>query len=90
VQSDLKAFAEAVVVLAQAADTVGRDARQFELFLLRKGNGFRRPSDPVDPAWRQLPVSGRKRQSRIYVAVMLVRFGGTSSRRQSKTYSAWP
>jgi RNAse (barnase) inhibitor barstar len=54
-QSDLKAFAEAIAVLTQAADAVGRDARQFELFLLGSGNGFRRPTDPVDPSWRQLP-----------------------------------
>jgi hypothetical protein len=53
--SDLKAFAEAIAVLTQAADAVGRDARQFQLFLLGTGNGFRRPTDPVDPSWRQLP-----------------------------------
>jgi RNAse (barnase) inhibitor barstar len=54
--SDLKAFAEAVVVLSEAAESVERDARQVALFLLGTGNGFRRPGDPVDPAWRRLPV----------------------------------
>jgi RNAse (barnase) inhibitor barstar len=55
-RSDLKAFAEAVAVFHHAAEIVGRDGGQLELFLLGTGSGFRRPSDPVDHAWRQLPL----------------------------------
>ena len=53
---DLKAFAEAIAVLRDASDTLAGDDRQLELFLLGTGSGFRRPSDPVDHAWRQHPL----------------------------------
>jgi RNAse (barnase) inhibitor barstar len=55
-QADLKAFAEAVAVFREAADALSRDGRQFELMLLGTGPGFRRPAEPVDPAWRRLPL----------------------------------
>ena len=54
--NDLKTFAESVAILRDARQALSGDERQFELFLLGTGPGFRRPSDPVSEQWRTLPL----------------------------------
>jgi len=63
--SDLKTFAEAVTELSRFRDAFARadpdavdvsEPVQLEVVLLGRGSGFRRPTDPVDPAWLRLPL----------------------------------
>lgn len=62
--SDLKTFSEAIAQFSRFRDAFKRpnpdavgvaDPVQLELVLLGRGERFRRPHDPIAPAWRRLP-----------------------------------
>ncbi len=64
-ESDLKTFGEAVAQFSRIRDALRKadpevtevsEPVQLELVLLGRGDGFRRPDDPVDRRWASLPL----------------------------------